>query len=79
MKTSLLILTLLAAPVLAGAAADPAATYKPATPPVHAHAALVAAKQRNAVMGACQKEAAEKGLHYEERKLFLVACVNAKI
>jgi hypothetical protein len=86
MKTSLLVLALLTAPVIALAAdGAPSATgtpaavpAKPATPPVDAHAALRASKERSTQMGACQKAAADKGLHDEERKQFLASCANAK-
>jgi hypothetical protein len=87
MKTSLLVLALLTAPVIAMAAdGAPAATTaaaatpaKPATPPVDAHAALRASKERSTQMGACQKEAADKGLRDEERKQFLASCANGKL
>jgi hypothetical protein len=87
MKTSILVLALLTAPLIAiatdGAPATtgtPAAVpAKPATPPVDAHAALRASKERSTQMGACQKEAADKGLRDEARKQFLASCANAKL
>lgn len=91
MNKSVLILACLAFP-LAGWAADAKSTVKPSGKPgraaasapapaasaVNSRAAVRASKARGSDMGACRKQAEDKGLRDLEAKQFMVTCLRGK-
>jgi hypothetical protein len=63
----------------ASAAAHPASRPAPYVKSAdESRANVQVSKMRKSDMGACQKEAADKGLHDVERKQFLVTCMNGQ-
>ncbi len=70
----------LAIPMAAFAADQAPAAAAPAAKPAVVTPAQARAVQqtRNLKMSACTKEAADKGLQGEERKLYVGKCVNAQ-
>jgi hypothetical protein len=91
MNKSVLILACLAFPLAAWAAdakptakpngksAKPAATAPaPAASPINSRAAVHASKARGSDMGACRKQAEDKGLRDVEAKQFMVTCMRSK-
>jgi hypothetical protein len=90
MKKSLLLVACLALPLATfaadgkqaphkdkhGAAAASAAAPAPAASAIDSHAAVKASKMRGSANGACQKKATDQKLMGEERKSFMVKCMN---
>jgi hypothetical protein len=86
MKKSLLLVACLALPLATFAADAKQAPAKgntatasapaPAASAIDSHAAVKASKMRGSANGACQQKATDQKLMGEERKSFMVKCMN---